>query len=52
MKIKEKIIQKWENIAKEYCDFRKDILSTGKKLQKLNINEKDTLHIACAIFGK
>jgi len=49
---KRKNIQKWEDIATEFCDFNEDILNTGKKLQKLNIKENDALHIACALFSK
>lgn len=49
---KRKNIQKWENIATEFCDFDKEILNTGKELKKLNISEKDALHIACALFSK
>jgi len=46
-----KNIQKWEEIATEYCDYHEDILSNGKELQKLNIKKKDALQIACALFS-
>jgi len=44
------IIQSWEKIATEFCDFDEKILEQGKELQKLGIKENDSLHIACAIF--
>jgi predicted nucleic acid-binding protein len=42
-------VEKWRNIADEYCPSSANILSSGKDIMKLGVKELDSLHIACAI---
>jgi predicted nucleic acid-binding protein len=46
-------IQNWaDHNAKENCEPSDMILKRGKEIQKLNIRQKDALHLACAIESK
>jgi predicted nucleic acid-binding protein len=42
-------IQKWKQIAKQYCATHQSILDRGKEIEKLSIKSKDALNIACAV---
>ena len=44
-----KAIALWKTIADETCHSSDEILALGKKIMKLGIKEKDSLHIACAV---
>ena len=44
-------IMKWHTYSKLTIIENKEILNNAKKINKLNIKPKDSLHIACAIFG-
>jgi len=47
-----KSIQIWKNIANHRCKSSKNILDTGKKIERKGIRVKDALHIASAIESK
>jgi len=41
----------WQKLAVIDCDLTSEILSKSKELAKLGLREKDSYHIACAIFS-
>jgi predicted nucleic acid-binding protein len=42
----------WQGIAKFDIEENENILETAHKLEKIGLREKDSLHIACAVFSK
>jgi predicted nucleic acid-binding protein len=44
-------IAPWAELAVEYCSSSTDILSMGIDIMKHGIQNKDALHIACAIHS-
>ena len=46
-----KRIDEWRNFAVVDCDLTAEILEKSKELGKLGLKEKDSFHVACAIFG-
>ena len=49
---KKEQIALWEMKASEIVTFDENILQKSKELIKLNIREKDALHLACAMRAK
>jgi len=45
-------IGKWQRMAVVDCNLSDDVLSKSKDLIKLGLREKDSYHVACAIFSK
>lgn len=43
-------IQKWENIAKYFCDFHDEIIQKSKKLEEKGFKKKDAIHLSCSLF--
>ena len=41
----------WQKLAVVDCDLTNEILAKSKELAKLGLREKDSYHIACAIFS-
>ena len=46
---KRELIAPWKEIATDYCTQSETVLTRGKEIMKLGINNNDALHIACAI---
>ena len=48
---RKKQIGTWQSIAVVDCELADDILSKSHELMKLGLREKDSYHVACAIFS-
>ncbi len=45
-------IERWKLFATEDIEENDDILTIGKKLEKIGLKKIDALHVACAIYAK
>jgi len=45
-----KQIEKWQNKAIIDCSLSEQILEKSEELMKLGLREKDSFHVACAIY--
>ena len=45
-------IREWRNFAVADCDLNEDIYNLSEKLMQIGLRQKDSSHIACAIYLK